>query len=72
MPRKSDAVRFLAHHAEPGDLVLTLGCGDVYTIADDLVAVLGDDDNDDGDARHGGGDERPRAGMQGDAAAGGE
>jgi UDP-N-acetylmuramate--alanine ligase len=42
MPRKSDAVRFLARHVEPGDLVLTLGCGDVYTIADDLVAELGD------------------------------
>ncbi len=41
MPRKSDAVRFLVRHAEPGDLVLTLGCGDVYTIADDLVAALG-------------------------------
>jgi UDP-N-acetylmuramate--alanine ligase len=41
MPRKSDAVHFLARHAEPGDLVLTLGCGDVYTIADDLVAELG-------------------------------
>ncbi len=41
MPRKSDAVRFLAQRARPGDLVLTLGCGDVYTIADDLVATLG-------------------------------
>jgi UDP-N-acetylmuramate--alanine ligase len=41
MPRKSDAVRFLAGHAKPGDLVLTLGCGDIYTVADDLVAVLG-------------------------------
>ncbi len=56
MPRKSDAVRFLARHAEPGDLVLTLGCGDVYTIADDLVAELSD-----------GG-----AGRQGDACARGE
>jgi len=84
MPRKSDAVRFLAHHAEPGDLVLTLGCGDVYTIADDLVAVLGDDggggDGGGGDVGgdkgggggEGGGDERPRSGRQGDAAAGGE
>jgi UDP-N-acetylmuramate--alanine ligase len=41
MPRKSDAVHFLAQRARPGDLVLTLGCGDVYTIADDLVATLG-------------------------------
>jgi UDP-N-acetylmuramate--alanine ligase len=62
MPRKSDAVHFLARHAEPGDLVLTLGCGDVYTIADDLVAELG-----------GGEDEAAAAaGGQGDAAAGGE
>jgi UDP-N-acetylmuramate--alanine ligase len=52
MPRKSDAVRFLARHAEPGDLVLTLGCGDVYTIADDLVAELGGDGQ--GDAVAGG------------------
>lgn len=67
MPRKSDAVRFLARHAEPGDLVLTLGCGDVYTIADDLVAVLGDG----GDAA-GAADAGDAAGGQGDAATGGE
>jgi len=62
MPRKSDAVRFLSRHAEPGDLVLTLGCGDVYTIADDLVAELGGD----GEAA------AAPAGAQGDAAGGGE
>ncbi len=67
MPRKSDAVRFLAGHAEPGDLVLTLGCGDVYTIADDLVAVLGDGD-DAGVAACAPG----AGGGPGDAAAGGE
>jgi UDP-N-acetylmuramate--alanine ligase len=63
MPRKSDAVRFLARHAEPGDLVLTLGCGDVYTIADDLVAELSE-----GEAAGA----ATRGDGQGDAGAGGE
>jgi len=63
MPRKSDAVHFLAGHARPGDLVLTLGCGDVYTIADDLVALLGRGEE---AAAVAGGD------RQGDAVAGGE
>ena len=63
MPRKSDAVHFLARHAQPGDLVLTLGCGDVYTIADDLVAELAGD----GEAMAAGSSD-----GQGDAVSGGE
>ena len=46
MPRLSDVVRFLSAHVRAGDLVLTLGAGDVFRAGEELLAALrsqGDD-----------------------------
>jgi UDP-N-acetylmuramate--alanine ligase len=43
LPTQEEAARVLAGHSEPGDLVLTLGAGDVDRLAETLVAQLGGD-----------------------------
>jgi UDP-N-acetylmuramate--alanine ligase len=40
LPRLSDVARHLAARARPGDLVLTLGAGDVFHAGEQLLAVL--------------------------------
>jgi len=40
VPDLADAAALLAAEARPGDLVLTVGAGDVWKVADDLVARL--------------------------------
>lgn len=40
LPRRSDVVRFLAAQATEGDLVLTLGAGDITTIPDEALERL--------------------------------
>jgi UDP-N-acetylmuramate--alanine ligase len=37
LPRRSDVVQFLLAEVRPGDLVLTLGAGDVTTLAEEVV-----------------------------------
>jgi UDP-N-acetylmuramate--alanine ligase len=44
LPRNADVVRFLRSRVRPGDLVLTLGAGDIHTVAAELVALLSDGD----------------------------
>ena len=39
-PHREDAVAFLAQEVRDGDLVLTLGCGDVWTVADEALARI--------------------------------
>ena len=42
MPRRSDVAGFLAGEVRPGDLVLTLGAGDITMVADEtLERILG-------------------------------
>ncbi|MDP9342213.1 MAG: UDP-N-acetylmuramate--L-alanine ligase [Actinomycetota bacterium] len=42
LPRRSDVAPFLAHEVRPGDLVLTLGAGDVTMVAEEtLERILG-------------------------------
>ena len=40
LPKPGDVPSFLAARAEPGDLVLTIGAGDVTMLADDVIAAL--------------------------------
>lgn len=35
-----EAARYVADNARPGDLVITLGCGDIYKAADMLIDIL--------------------------------
>ena len=41
LPHKTDVVRFLDREVREGDLVVTMGCGDVWTLADAAVATIG-------------------------------
>jgi UDP-N-acetylmuramate--alanine ligase len=47
---RADVVPTLVGLARPGDLVLTLGAGDVTTVAPELVAALGEAERGDGEA----------------------
>ena len=40
MPRLTDVVRHLSRHVRPGDLVLTLGAGDVFRAGEELLTAL--------------------------------
>lgn len=41
LPRRSDVVEFLAREVREGDLVLTLGAGDITTVADETLERIG-------------------------------
>jgi UDP-N-acetylmuramate--alanine ligase len=41
LPHRGDVVDFVAAEARPGDLVVTMGCGDVWMIADAILERLG-------------------------------
>jgi UDP-N-acetylmuramate--alanine ligase len=41
LPHRADVASFLAREVRPGDLVLTLGAGDVTMVADETLARLG-------------------------------
>jgi len=57
MPRLPDVVRYLTDRVAEGDLVITLGAGDVFRVGEDLLSVLR---------------AREEGGAQGDPTAGGE
>jgi UDP-N-acetylmuramate--alanine ligase len=40
LPHLTDVVRHLSRHVRPGDLVLTLGAGDIFHAGEELLAVL--------------------------------
>jgi UDP-N-acetylmuramate--alanine ligase len=42
LPRRSEVASFLAGEIRPGDLVLTLGAGDITMVGDETMARLGD------------------------------
>jgi UDP-N-acetylmuramate--alanine ligase len=41
LPRRSDVAPFLAREVRPGDLVLTLGAGDITMVGSETLALLG-------------------------------
>jgi UDP-N-acetylmuramate--alanine ligase len=41
LPHRGDVVEFLAAEVQPGDLVVSMGCGDVWMIVDAIVERLG-------------------------------
>jgi UDP-N-acetylmuramate--alanine ligase len=41
LPERADVLSFLSHELCPGDLCLTIGAGDITTLADDLLPRLG-------------------------------
>ncbi len=43
VPHRSDVAGYLANHVEAGDLVLTMGAGDITLVPDELAALLGAD-----------------------------
>jgi UDP-N-acetylmuramate--alanine ligase len=43
LPRRSDVAPFLAREVRPGDLVLTLGAGDITMVGAETLALLGAD-----------------------------
>ena len=43
LPRRSDVAPFLAREVRPGDLVLTLGAGDITMVGSETLSLLGDD-----------------------------
>ncbi len=40
LPRRADVITYLRHELRPGDLCLTVGAGDITSLADDLLEVL--------------------------------
>jgi UDP-N-acetylmuramate--alanine ligase len=40
LPKPGDVPAFLAGRAEPGDLVLTIGAGDVTMLADEAIRAV--------------------------------
>jgi UDP-N-acetylmuramate--alanine ligase len=58
LPRRSDVVPFLASEVRPGDLVLTLGAGDITMVGDATLEALADG------GRGGGGNERSEAAAE--------
>jgi UDP-N-acetylmuramate--alanine ligase len=43
-PHREDAIAFLEREVREGDLVLTLGCGDIWTVADAALARIAEVD----------------------------
>ena len=42
LPHRADVVAFLDEEVRPGDLVVTMGCGDVWTLGDAAMVRIGD------------------------------
>lgn len=42
IPSKSDICEFLRSEVRPGDMVITIGAGDIRTVGEELVAALGE------------------------------
>ena len=40
IPKPRDIVPLLLHELRPGDLVLTLGAGDIFKVGEDLLEAL--------------------------------
>lgn len=39
LPEKEEAVSYLSEHMQPGDLILTMGAGDIYKVAEKLAGL---------------------------------
>jgi UDP-N-acetylmuramate--alanine ligase len=42
LPHRSDVVEFLDHEVRRGDLVITMGCGDVWMLGDAALETIGE------------------------------
>jgi UDP-N-acetylmuramate--alanine ligase len=42
LPHRGDVVRFLEREVRGGDLVITMGCGDVWMLGDAALAAIGE------------------------------
>jgi UDP-N-acetylmuramate--alanine ligase len=42
LPHRSELARFLSREVREGDLVLTLGAGDITSVGDETLALLGE------------------------------
>jgi UDP-N-acetylmuramate--alanine ligase len=42
LPHRPDVARFLEHEVRAGDLVLTMGCGDVWMLGDEALERIGE------------------------------
>ncbi len=42
LPHRGDVVRFLEREVRPGDLVITMGCGDVWMLGDAALEAIGE------------------------------
>lgn len=42
MPSRQEIVQYLARYSRPGDLIITMGAGDVYTIGEEFIRTSGD------------------------------
>jgi UDP-N-acetylmuramate--alanine ligase len=40
LPRRSDLVRFLADEVRPGDVCISMGCGDIATLPNEVLDAL--------------------------------
>jgi UDP-N-acetylmuramate--alanine ligase len=45
-PHHEETIEFLTNEVRPGDLVVTLGCGDVWMVADGAIERIGERDGD--------------------------
>jgi UDP-N-acetylmuramate--alanine ligase len=45
-PHHDETIEFLANEVRPGDLIVTLGCGDVWMVADGAIERIGERDGD--------------------------
>jgi UDP-N-acetylmuramate--alanine ligase len=45
-PHHDETIEFLTNEVRPGDLVVTLGCGDVWMVADGAIERIGERDGD--------------------------
>ena len=44
IPHRTELARYVSGELRPGDLCLSLGAGDITTLADEIMAVLGDEE----------------------------
>jgi UDP-N-acetylmuramate--alanine ligase len=42
LPHRADVVRFLQREVRAGDLVVTMGCGDVWMLGDAALVAIGE------------------------------
>jgi UDP-N-acetylmuramate--alanine ligase len=39
LPRRTDLITFLAREVRPGDVCISMGCGDIASLPDEVLSV---------------------------------